>query len=328
MDRERAILPVLDSNHKGLLSLFLKPRTLDTENWQHHWSATLGKSYLQVIQEFIAAGLLARPTIEECLIGGLRVADIKPILRAHGLKVSGKKEILVKRLVDQRPDEARQLAATITNIYVCTEAGAAIAQQWKEEVTKQSIETEMKMQPLIANGKFRQAFLVREQLRKTIPQPMQAYYGGGMITVGGEQPSSWDDYDEVGFRAIYDIDPQTIPTMTVEKVETAKFNVLMSWMCPWSKNRYRIHKEFKRIAETKSAIAQGQLTLEKWRKEGDVIAVEISGTTDACSNCKRLLNRAYDLNHVPIIPNPDCANPKCCRCCYIPITRTRAELRI
>ncbi|MHA2248040.1 MAG: SAP domain-containing protein [Candidatus Hodarchaeales archaeon] len=312
---------LLDDNHKALLSLFLKPRSLDIDTWQDIWSGTFRKPYMWAIREFIDKNLLTRPTVEESLIGGLRIADIKPILREHGLKLSGRKAELVKRLVEQLPNEAKELASKLKDIYVCTETGSSIAQQWKDDANKRRTETEEKMGVKIAEGNFRQAFRLRERLRKTIPEPMQASYGGG--SVGGE--SSWDDQDELSMRAIYQIDPKSIPSMTPEEVKKAKFNMIMSLMCPWGRTRYKVSKEFDKIARTRNYTAYGHQRLKKWRKSGVVVQVEILGENDACLSCKNLQSYRYDITDVPIIPNPNCTDDYGCRCCYVPITRTMVQ---
>ncbi|MHA2282185.1 MAG: SAP domain-containing protein [Promethearchaeota archaeon] len=102
---------LLDNKHKGLFSHFLERQGFHSEFEQDIWSKTLGKPYLQVISEFIDEDLLTRPPLVEILDFFLKIPDIKPILREHGFKASGKKAELVKRLIEQLPDVAREKAA-------------------------------------------------------------------------------------------------------------------------------------------------------------------------------------------------------------------------
>jgi hypothetical protein len=68
--------------------------------------------------------------------------------------------------------------------------------------------------------------------------------------------------------------------------------------------------------------------LAQYRESDAVKAVEILVAEDGCDACKAAAGKQYDLDDVPVLPNPQCPHKKGCRCTYVAITKSYAELGI
>jgi SAP domain len=83
--------------HLMLLSRFLKPRSAD--NVPDNWKPMFGESPQLTVERFIKNGLLVPLSLKAKVDYCNTVTDLKELLKERGLKVSGKKQELVERLV-------------------------------------------------------------------------------------------------------------------------------------------------------------------------------------------------------------------------------------
>ena len=295
----------LDNNHLALLALFLKRRPLDTPTWQGLWSAALGEPYDRAIRSYTRQGLLAEanPAFEERL-EVLRVADIKPVLKAHGLKVSGKRDELLARLLEALPEEARRLTDELDfrGQYVCTPAGRALAQTYAEAVARDREQAEEQVRQALRRGDCRRAAALVQAFRDRQPGPMA---GAGIVHA-----------DSLQAEAILAI--KAAPEMTREELEEAKLSAAEDAV--WGRT-IRGPDRFLPAAYTAMFTASNRRTLDELRRLG-ARQVSILAGVGACDSCQQLAARGpYPLNKVPAIPNPHCTHSiGWCRCCYVSAT--------
>jgi hypothetical protein len=293
----------LDNNHLALLALFLRPRPLDAPTWQGLWSAALGEPYDRAIRSFTRQGLLAEanPTFE-LRLEYLRVADIKPILKQHGLKVSGKRDELLARLLEALPQEARRLtqALDFRGQYVCTPAGRALAEAYKESVARDQQKTEEEVRQALRRGDCRRAAGLVQAFRDRQPAPMG---GAGLVHA-----------DSLWAEAILAI--KSAPQTTAEELEVAKLTAAEDAI--WGR-RLTGPKHLLPAAYTAMFAASNRRTLMEMRQSGVVKKVSILASSDSCDSCRELdVKGPYPLNKVPTIPNPQCMHPiGWCRCTYV-----------
>ncbi len=68
---------------------------------------------------------------------------------------------------------------------------------------------------------------------------------------------------------------------------------------------------------------QPQRALERYKmgmkSGGSIRAVRVMAGPDSCPSCQALTGRIYALDQAPVLPNPDCTNPRGCHCAYRPV---------
>jgi hypothetical protein len=285
---------------QAFLSLFLNPRHLDTEYWQQIWSETLNRPYKSVIKDLVARGLLVEANSGQKLECSLRVSDLKQIMREYGLKVSGKKEELLSRLIESLPQEAEKRASSITDVYVCTKEGKEIAKTYKSSVESKRKNAEEEVRTLLQRKKIKNACLVIEEFIKSLPRPL-AY--------GGAHPSDAEAILEI--KSVSEIQEEDLEKIKVE----AAFNAL------WGR-RITGPKQFLSMAYKGMFIRTHKATLENYKASGVVKKVVIMVSPDSCPACKDKDGSVFLLEKEllsPTLPIENCTHEiGWCRCCYGP----------
>lgn len=109
--------------HAALLSKYKHPQTRHEYEDRDYWEAALREPVRQAVDRFVADGYLRPATLSERLDTALRATDLKKLMKAHGLKVSGRKAELIDRLIQNAPDAAESEAANQQHVLALTEAG-------------------------------------------------------------------------------------------------------------------------------------------------------------------------------------------------------------
>lgn len=289
----------LDDNYIALLSLFQNPRSLDNLHWQEIWSETLKSPYKNVIEDFIKHDLLTEASTKQKLSASLRVSDLKPILKKHGLKASGKKDELVLRFIENLPEEAEKNASSISNVYVCTDNGAEIAQRYKNKVDLSLKNAEEEVKKLLRQKKINEAVRIIDQFLASLPSPMSH---------GGAMPSD--------AQAILEI--KSVPGMTNEELEEIKQDAAADAI--WGR-KIGGSKQFLSVAYKQMFKRTSLATLEGYRESGVVKKVQIICAHDSCPICKTAAKYTYSLDKAlasPPLPIEGCTHEiGWCRCTYV-----------
>ena len=90
------------------LSKFVTPR--DPADTSEFVKAILQQDPVKIARRLVSAGLLEKASKLASLNAATRQADLKQALRAAGLKLSGKKEELAQRFIENRPELAAELS--------------------------------------------------------------------------------------------------------------------------------------------------------------------------------------------------------------------------
>lgn len=289
------------SEQLGLLSLFLKPRKLDTPVWQEMWEQALGRPYMQTIRMFCKQGYLHRASARQCA-ELYTVPELKNVLRANKLKMSGRKAELIQRLADNVPDELDRLATNV-EAYACTEAGMALVAPYQEKLSQAWQFADATVSQALWNGDIGRAVRTVVQYRTLLPAPMRGGLGRGVRETGLAELLTMDVPDR--------IDPQVFAEFRVQAAT--------DWL--WGR-RFTGPREFHPIAYRTAFGAVARETLSSYAANRDVIkGVNVSAAADACEHCKQLAAKGpYTFRNAPIIPNPDCERDWC-RCAYTPVLK-------
>lgn len=291
----------LDQNHRALLTEFLKPNDLGTANRQKWWSRTLKRPYRAAINNLVKRGMLAEAPVEARLNLGLRVADLKPILKQRELKVSGKKADLIARLLENAPEDASRLAQQVIAC-ACTPAGAELAHQYQHQVAGRQREAEEQVRSALRRGNVKKASRMVHSFAESLPMPMRWGLGG----------IETDPTEATALLAV-----AAVPGFSADEVERLRFQATEDAL--WGRT-CDVPEEFEAVVYKTTFGARNEADLEQyqsWR----VDKVDILATDDSCPSCKELeANGPYPADTVPALPNPDCAHHiGWCRCTYLPV---------
>jgi hypothetical protein len=120
--------------HLALLKRFLSARDAE-DGAPDFWAPAFGKSPKRVIDEMVAHGALEPLPLLEKIEICHTVAELKKILLSRGLKASGKKAELARRLVEADPEGIEKLF-THRMILQCTPAASHAVSRWEAELAK------------------------------------------------------------------------------------------------------------------------------------------------------------------------------------------------
>lgn len=120
-----------------------------------YWDIVL-KDRSRVKKKIMNMDLLRLPTIEESL-NLITVVNLKDILRRNNLKVSGKKNELIGRLLVNLNEKDIKLYLE-KNVYVISDKGLSIIKRYADELDKYKEEHILEMSRLIKNSKYEEAF--------------------------------------------------------------------------------------------------------------------------------------------------------------------------
>lgn len=129
--------------------------TLDYQ--EDYWDKRLGEAGYDVLQRFIAEGLIEPVPLTRYVERGFTKEQITELLRSSGLKLSGKKAELAARLVVGDPEWARQQAQSRC-IYERTAAGNEVEKTIAGEIGNENGELEAKLLLLIHDGLYEEAY--------------------------------------------------------------------------------------------------------------------------------------------------------------------------
>lgn len=91
--------------HLLLLSKFRNSDSPTKYRNADNWSAALKEKPAKVIEQFIKEGMLEPAELPELVDYKFKASDLKSMLKEKGLKISGRKEDLIKRLIENDSKE-------------------------------------------------------------------------------------------------------------------------------------------------------------------------------------------------------------------------------
>jgi hypothetical protein len=218
--------------------------------------------------------------------------DLKEMLRARGLKVSGRKEELIRRLLASAPEMIAEAAAT-QGLLRCSESGAALAQQYVER--RKAVE--ILVETALRAGDTLQAIRAHETFRKGLGFPR------------------WDaDELSVQFelRTILEKTPKALSRCQEAEIPAGRIRAAMVQL---GVKQPRDLPEYGEIEDILICYAMAQSNLRSWRQSGCVRSVRVLGSADgSCPQCRKLQARVWPLSRVPELPHPGCTSEGGCCC--------------
>jgi hypothetical protein len=289
------------------LSYFLEAQDMNKDKFIASWSYVLGKSYKAVVNEFLDKGLIMQAGLKEKLGGMLRIYDLQELLKEQGLSVSGKKDTLLSRYIEARPQEAASRASKMAGDYlVCTPEGRKEVKQHTNLRAYDEDSAKHEMKHLVTCGKIDQAAEVVNTYMKSVDRTSRANY------------SEWT---QKAIKTVMNI--KKARGLTEAETNEARINAIIEliWYGDLKSAEYSpnpIYQKFSKSALVAIGRRQSRDELRELSKEEFISGVEILCQDDSCPVCKAAA-KVYPLGKAPLIPIKGCRHKDGCRCCYTPV---------
>jgi len=243
-----------------------------------------------------------------------KVADLKELLKDRGMRTTGPKDELVRRLVENDAAAMREATRGVA-LLRCTTEGAELARRYLEEEAGRRQVAESEVLRLLSRQDYLGAASVVAQFEAS-----QVFARGLGI--------DWKNYDcatDVHFlKTVFERTPTILKD--IQQLQLGQLRLVAGMMYLWGTNdRKRWFPEglqtgIRLTAEVACAMlvfhASYIRELEGYRKSAVVKTVEILGAHDesSCDECRRIDGKRFQLDSVPELPYTKCTCDRGCRC--------------
>ncbi len=303
--------------HMLLPSKFLTPHVTDDFPQSDTWTSALGETVPQAVARFRSDDLLMEAGLDARLSYRYKVSELKDLSKQYGLPVSGRKDDLIRRLVQADPEGMKEKTSQLA-IWQCSEHGREIAEKYLDEENSKRKGVEQQVLEYLRQRKFKEASLAvaHFEVEQVFPR------GLGI---------DWEHHDPTGDVAKLEFIFKTKPAILKQINEGAldAVRVGAGMMALWGTNSARkwlpVDLETGLVFDDDTAtrmflfLAIHQANLVSYRQSGVVKSVEILSAPNSCDTCKGLSGKKYRLDKVPELPYEHCTHSMGCRCTLIPV---------
>lgn len=302
----------LSPAHLLLLSKFLKPQALGSYSQTDYWEAVLNETVEQAIRGFLDDRLLELASLSEQLNYEYTIAQLKPMLRQRGLPVSGRKALLIQRLIDADPNGMLESLHGLV-LLKCTEKGKRIAEDYLAQEKEKRARVVNQTLNALRENRFREA------------SEMVAAYEAQQVFMRGIN-IDWRNHNPKGdvamLKVMFQARPKILPSLNEEQLGPLRIAAGMNYL--WGEGRAKtwlpssLETDLDMDNETAARMilffAYHRRNMAGFRRIPRVKTVEILATYDSCPICKKLAAKEYKPSEVPELPYEHCTNAIGCRC--------------
>jgi hypothetical protein len=287
-------------------SYFLEARDPEQDLFIESWSEPLGRSYQEAIRELLDRGIIARAGLKEKLSAMLRIYELEALLRELDLPASGKKDTLLRRYIEARPQDAEARAAKMQGDFlVCTPEGRKEVKFHTDSRANCEDSTRHEMSRWLRRGKAERAAAVLNDFLKSFNLPPKDH-GPVMedvkLVLGIKDVSglSGAEFEKARVHA------------AIELLWDGKLNALYYSQVP------SFH-QFDLAASIVIGKKRSREELKGYSEMEFVNKVEIMCLDDSCRACKAAARKKYLIKNAPLLPVDGCTHENGCRCSYVPV---------
>ncbi|MCA9089011.1 MAG: SAP domain-containing protein [Planctomycetaceae bacterium] len=278
-----------------------------------HWKAALGDAPGNVIADFVADKVVTNGNIEDKVIFKFKLTELKEIAKCNGIKISGRKEDLAKRLVE-RDSNAMLEATRDVIVLVCTHDGRILVDEYLDRQMEER------------NDAVNQTLAALDRLQFAEAVRVVAKYESSQVFPRGVG-INWRNPDvargTTRLRYVFEHVPELL--LGVNNLVLAELRKAAAMMDlwgvssakPWCSMDYATgtHLDHDACARMLMFHASHLYKLQEYVAMG-IKRVEIVGTFDGatCEACKKINGKKYPISKVPQLPNPFCTCKLGCRC--------------
>ena len=300
--------------HLALLQRFLSARDAE-DGAPDYWEPIFGMHPQRVIDGMVALGLLEPvpllEKIEICHTG----AELKKILSLRGLKVSGKKAVQARRLVEADPEGMDKMFVH-RKVMRCTPAVSQVISKWVAEQVKSSDTATDDLIAALRRRDFKTAIRIADAYRKNKFEP-PVHPGVAAMTIK-PAPRSIKER-EADLATVFTLRPKILNGLQSEQWEGVYLNYAV-WQLLGRVATEKCMPGFTGIGAMDPVTVTRMLSfyvyrqrdLARWRelgiKRGTIIGI------GGCEACLALNKKTYSLDRLPELPYRDCTCALGCRC--------------
>jgi len=301
--------------HLLMLSKFIQPQAPERFQNDPNWKEVLGESPRDALRMMRSDGMLRPCEIQELLEAKFKVSEMKQMLKAAGLKVSGRKAEQAERLIENDLAGARQAVGDFFALR-CTNEGEDLSVSFLAEQEKERESAEAAAFAKLKEHKFKEAASIVTNFEKD-----QVFSRGIGIDWSDAYPARQAHQLEMIFKNIpkilSGIDEHTFHDLRIAAgmMELWGTNSAKAWFPKGIETES--HLESDAAARMLLFHARHMDDLQGYKKEG-FKKIQVMGVDDnnQCEACQALDGKSFPIKKVPELPLANCTCEIGCRCLY------------
>lgn len=276
------------------------------------WTKVLGEPSENVIETFLKEGLLREGNLQEKMESKFSVNDLKVFSRVRDLPVTGKKSLLIERLIQADKKEMESFVEN-ENIIICSDKGKLIAEEYLAKEKEIRLAAEQKVLSYLQEENFVDAVNTIANF-----EAQQVFSNYNKI--------DWKKHDEEILKLIYSKTPKNLDEFSREEIDILRPVAAMMYLWRTNQGEKWIPPNFSTTHRFNAKIAANMFikhayflnTIEDCKKT-DVKKVEIIAARDSCDECRNHDRKIFKIDSVPELPSAKCTHKYGCRCSVAPV---------
>lgn len=279
-----------------------------------YWDTVLPQPVATTLAAFRRQGWLVDAPWQAVFASRHRVDELKPLLRERGLKVSGKKDELVARLLEADPAAMQARVAQVKAWTLSAEAAEAVARYVANDRAAKAQAHASALAALQA-GQSRDAIAAIVGYERTRVFPRGLGIDWNSEGVEASLLPSTEAILQASPGILREVPPDELPALRVAAamMHLTGENAARAWLPADLVGHPRLDLD---TAARMVLFHGGHMAeLRELRAHG-IRRVEILGSDDSCPTCAALEGKKFTLDKAPELPHPGCTHDKGCRCLY------------
>lgn len=306
-----------------LLSKFLYTNTINSFDSADYWKPVLNEQPEKIIRDFIKEGYLIPSPLENKLDYSLKFNDLIKVLKDLNLKVTGKKEELVNRLIENNKEKAFQITKTVET-YICSEIGNKLVIEFIENEKIICKNMELDVIKALKHKDFLKA-------SKSVAEYESKQVFSKGIGIDWKNYNSQRDIEILNF--IFSSSPNILTGIKDELINNLRLVASFTHLCGTKniKNYFDINIITSIKLDFNTSVRMllshaSYLDRIKDYKAANINKTQIIGCgNESCSECQKINNKIFNIEQTPTLPYDKCTNEKGCRCtvgAYLELSNT------
>lgn len=291
-----------------LLAEFIKAKS--RKKIEPGWEKLLAEPPEKTLDRLICNGLLIQGKLEVRLGDTYNIGTLKSLLKERRQAISGKKEILIQRLIDADPEGMRVL---VNDIYECSTVARDLIERYKSEKEIEKDKVVNEVLGHFQSKNIKKACHIATSYQDQIVCPPRKYHE---LTI---KPSYETIIGFVG--TILSANPKILGGMARHDLKCLRESTALFFLFGPNKASESLLESFVGIPRfnkenTKKMMlcfAYRQTSLMRAKKAG-IKKASVITTGCPCEACRAIVDKLMPLDKLPELPYSGCTKDDGCRC--------------